>query len=89
MRTYKQVTRDINSIIVYCWSKFCNAGPALPHHWFIFSYLLAGDIGARVDTGEENQDKGNGNNIYYINNITIYYSLMTWIICQVYHKEYT
>ena len=62
------VTRDIDSIIVYCWSKFCNAGPTLPHHWFIFSYLLAGDMGARVDTGKEKQDKvmGNGNNIYTI-----------------------
>ena len=35
-------------------------------------------MGARVDTGKENQNKGNKNNIY---NITIYYSLMTWIIC--------
>ena len=43
-------------------------------------------MGARVDTGKENLDKSNGNNIY---NITIYCSLMTWIICHVYHSEYT
>ena len=61
-----QLTRDVDSIIVLCWSKFCNAGPALPHHWLIFSYLLAGDMCARVDTGKENQDKGNGNNIFTI-----------------------
>ena len=47
--------------IYACYLEPCNAGPALPHHWLIFSYLLAGDMGARVDTGEENQDKGNGN----------------------------
>ena len=47
-------------------------------------------MGARVDTGKENQDKGNGNNIYTIKkNITLYYSLMTQIIYHVYHSEYT
>ena len=38
---------------------------------------------ARVDTGKEKQDKGIGKH-----NITIY-SLMTRIICHVYHSEYT
>ena len=50
-------------------------------------------MGARVDTGKENQDKGNGNDIiYYKNNNTIYYSLMTRIsyhVYHVYHSEYT
>ena len=44
----------------------------LDQHWFIFSYLLAGDMGARVDTGKENLDKGNGNNIYTIKIILLY-----------------
>ena len=61
-----QLTRDVD------WSKACSAGPALPHHWFIFSYLLAGDMGARVDTGKENKDKDNGNNIYTIKIILLY-----------------
>ena len=39
---------------------------------------------ARVDTDKENQDKGKGKH-----NITICYSLMTRIICHVYHSEYT
>ena len=67
-----QLTRDVDLIIEECWSKVCSAGPALPHHWFILSYLLAGDMGARVDTGKDNQDKGNGNNIYTVKIILLY-----------------
>ena len=37
---------------------------------------------ARVDTGNENQDKGKGKH-----NINIYYSLMTRTICHVYHRN--
>ena len=39
---------------------------------------------ARVDTGKVNQDRAKEKY-----NITIYYSLMTRIICHVYHSEYT
>ena len=67
-----QLARDVDSIIVQCWSKVCSAGPALPHRWFVFWYLLAGDMGARGDTGKENQDKGNKNNIYTIKIILLY-----------------
>ena len=38
---------------------------------------------AWVDTGQANQDKGNGKH-----NITIYNSLMTRIISHVYHQKY-
>ena len=72
-----QLTQDIDSIMV---QHYPIIGSSSRICWQV----------TRVDTGQRKPRLRQWKYyIYYIKNITIYYSLMTWIICHVYDSEYT